>query len=96
MEFFRTKNPNLGKFWMVLQWMMLACFSPFSLFYCHLAYFVGTWEILWFFGIFSPRFGLLFQEKSGIPAVGKRFTFRTSLFQTSKYIRNFSTWANSK
>jgi hypothetical protein len=36
---FQTKNPNLGKFWRVLQWKMLV-------------YFVDTWSILQYFVIF--------------------------------------------
>jgi hypothetical protein len=36
---FQTKNPNLGKFWRVLEWKMLV-------------YFMDTWSILWSFVIF--------------------------------------------
>jgi hypothetical protein len=36
---FQTKNPNLGKFWRVLQWKMLV-------------YFMDTWSILRYFVIF--------------------------------------------
>jgi hypothetical protein len=36
---FRTKNPNLGKFWRVLRWKMLV-------------YFMDTWSILRSFDIF--------------------------------------------
>jgi hypothetical protein len=36
---FQTKNPNLGKFWRVLQWEMLA-------------YYMDSWSILWSFVIF--------------------------------------------
>jgi hypothetical protein len=46
MEYFQTKNNNLGRFWVDLQW-------PFGLFYGHLEYFVALWYILWLFGIFS-------------------------------------------
>jgi hypothetical protein len=35
---FQTKNPNLGKFWRVLQWKMMV-------------YFMNTWSILWTLGI---------------------------------------------
>jgi hypothetical protein len=41
MAYFQTKNPNLGKFWRVLQWKMLI-------------YFVAIWSILWLFGKFPP------------------------------------------
>jgi hypothetical protein len=38
MAYFKTKNPNLGKFWRVLQWKVLV-------------YFMAIWSILWLFGI---------------------------------------------
>jgi hypothetical protein len=44
-----------------------------GVFYVHLVYFMAIWYILWPFGIFYacfkyiPRFGELYQEKSGIP-----------------------------
>jgi hypothetical protein len=44
-----------------------------AIFYEHLVYFTAIWDILWTFGILSGsfifflRFGLLYQEKSGIP-----------------------------
>jgi hypothetical protein len=59
-HFFKPKNPNLGKFWRVLQWKILV-------------YFMAIWYILWPFGIFMfiwyqfSRFGILYQEKSGNP-----------------------------
>jgi membrane protein insertase Oxa1/YidC/SpoIIIJ len=43
---------NLGIFWPIL--------LPLEIF-------MAIWYILWSFGIF-PRFGILFQEKSGNPA----------------------------
>jgi hypothetical protein len=61
MVYFQTKNPNLGKFWRILQWTMLV--------YC-----VAIWAILRPLDIFlaiwyiSSRFGMLYQEKSGNPA----------------------------
>jgi hypothetical protein len=62
---FQTKNPNLGKFWGALQWKILVYFMtiwpilrPLEIFYSHLEYFVVIWYI-------SPRFGILYQEKSG-------------------------------
>jgi hypothetical protein len=39
----------------------------FGLFYGHLVNFVDIWNILWLFDTFSPRFGILYQEKSGNP-----------------------------
>jgi hypothetical protein len=55
---FKTKNPNLGKFWMALEWKMLV-------------YFMGICNILRTyyesFGFKLVYFGILFQEKSGNP-----------------------------
>jgi hypothetical protein len=39
---FQTKNPNLGKFWRVLQWKMLVYFmDPFTVF-CYILWTFGT------------------------------------------------------
>jgi hypothetical protein len=69
---FQTKNPNLGKFWMVLLWKILVYFMtiwsivwPLEIFYGFLVYFVAIWYIF-------PRFGILDQEKSGITAPGPK------------------------
>jgi hypothetical protein len=66
---FQTKNPTLGKFWRVLQWKILgsfmtiwSIFRPLKIFYVHLVYFVVIWYI-------STCFGILYQEKSGNPAL---------------------------
>jgi hypothetical protein len=66
---FQTKNPNLGKFWRAIDGKMLT-------------YFMATWNILQTFGIFCDHlvhfvfiwyifsgFGIMYQEKSGNPAV---------------------------
>jgi hypothetical protein len=45
MAYFQTKNPNLGKFWKVLQWKMLVFLVPFCLFYGQMLYFVAKWYI---------------------------------------------------
>jgi hypothetical protein len=58
--YFQTKNPNLGKFWKVLQGKMLVFLCPFSLFYGHLVHLVVIWYIF-------ARFGMLYREKSGNP-----------------------------
>jgi hypothetical protein len=49
---FQTKNPNLDKFWRVLQWKMLEylmaiwyIYRPFGIFYGSLIYFVVIWHI---------------------------------------------------
>jgi hypothetical protein len=64
---FQTKNTYLGKFWRVLQWKMMVYFMDtrsilrsFVIFYGHLVKFVVIRYI-------SPRFGILYQEKSGNP-----------------------------
>jgi hypothetical protein len=67
MVYFQTKNPNLGKLWRALDWIMLI-------------YFMAIWNILQTFGIFndhlvhfvcigyiSSDFGLMSNEKSGNP-----------------------------
>jgi hypothetical protein len=74
MVYFQNKNPNLGKFWRILQWKMSIHFMPI----CSLL--TTIWYILWPCGIFCghcvyfmviwnnfPRFGMLYQEKSGNP-----------------------------
>jgi hypothetical protein len=82
MVYFQTKNPTLGKFGRVLPWTMLvyfmvlwSIFRPVGIFYGHLAYFLIIWYI-------SPRFGMLYQEKSGIPAPGSFVTCDKSFFIT--------------
>jgi hypothetical protein len=68
MVYFQTKNPDLGKFWKVLQWKTLVFFSiilsilrPNVVFYGHLLHLVVIWYIF-------SRFGMLYREKSGSPA----------------------------
>jgi hypothetical protein len=43
--YFENKNPNLGKFWRVLQWKMLVNFMAIwsTYFMGHLVYFVAIW-----------------------------------------------------
>jgi hypothetical protein len=64
MVYFRTKNPNLDKFWSALDWKFLL-------------YFMAIWNILWTLGIFRTfcvhlvhffGFGIMHHEKSGNPA----------------------------
>jgi hypothetical protein len=61
---FSNQNPNLGKFWRALDWKMLM-------------YFMAIWNIFWTFWIFSDRFGIMHQEKSGNPGRG----YQISIFQ---------------
>jgi hypothetical protein len=67
MEYFQTKNPNLGKFWRVLEWDKLV----YSIAIRNILRPLGVH--LWAFGnlvaiwhIFS-RFGILCRERSGNP-----------------------------
>jgi hypothetical protein len=62
---FQTKNPNLGKLWRAME--------DVGIFYGHSVHFTVSCFILWIFGIVMviwhifPRFGILYQEKSGNP-----------------------------
>jgi hypothetical protein len=64
MVYFQTQNPNLGKFWSVLD---------VAIFYVHFEYFIDIWDILRPFGTFCGHwvlfhfFGIMYQEKSGNP-----------------------------
>jgi hypothetical protein len=66
---FRTKNPNLGKFWMALEGKMLIYFRAFfGIFYGHLGIFYINLLLMCSFGTF---FLVLVQRESGNP-VGHR------------------------
>jgi hypothetical protein len=80
MAYFQTKNPDLSKFWKVLQWKVLLNFPsiwyllwPFGEFFGHLVCFLVIWYILWSFGILCghlvqfPHFGMFYVQKSGNP-----------------------------
>jgi hypothetical protein len=63
---FQISN-DLVKFWRALQWKILVYFltiwsilRPLQIFYGHMSYFVVIWYVY-------PRFGILYQEKSGNP-----------------------------
>jgi hypothetical protein len=63
----QTKNPNLGKFWRVLQCKVLVYFMAISFIVLPFGIFCGNlvnFTVVWY--IFS-RFGVLFQDKSGNP-----------------------------
>jgi hypothetical protein len=52
MVLFQTKNPNLGKFWRVLEWKMLVYFmtiwnilGPFGIIYDRLVKFFAFWYV---------------------------------------------------
>jgi hypothetical protein len=61
MVYFNTKNINLGIFWRDLMWKILVNFCGlFGIFYGHLV-------MLWSFGKFFPRYGILYEQKSGNP-----------------------------
>jgi hypothetical protein len=65
MVYFRTKNPNLGKFWRALEWKtnILRTFGIFYdhlvTFHEHLVHFMTIWYIFFRFWYF------MYQEKSG-------------------------------
>jgi hypothetical protein len=66
-----NKNPNLGKFWRILQLKILHTYT-----YGHLVYFTAIWYTWWPFGIFYDCYVyfpvlVLYQEKSGNPASGE-------------------------
>jgi hypothetical protein len=67
MAHFQTKNHDLGKFWRNL------AMEGASILYVHFAYFMTIWYFcgnlvfVRLFGISFPRFGMLYQEKSGNP-----------------------------
>jgi hypothetical protein len=61
MAYFQTKNPNLGKFWRVLQSKMQVYFMaiwsilrPFGIFGDHLVPFLFIWYIISAFGTLFP------------------------------------------
>jgi hypothetical protein len=69
MVYFQTQNPNLGKFWRVLDGKMLLYLMAiwnvlwtFGIFYDHLVHFVFIWYIF-------SGFGIMHQEKSGNPDI---------------------------
>jgi hypothetical protein len=61
MVYFQTQNPNLDKFWTVLQWNELV-------FLCHWVNFTTISYVLWSFGDIFSRVGIEYQEKSVNPA----------------------------
>jgi hypothetical protein len=84
MVHFQTKNPNLGKFWKVLQWKMFGIFRailsisrPTGVFYGHLVHFVVIWYIF-------TRFGMLHREKSGNPVSDPISHIKPNQDQTEK------------
>jgi hypothetical protein len=63
MVYFQTENPNSGKFWRALKYVLLEYFMaiwvilrPFGVFYGYFGNLVVIWYIL-------LRFGLFYQEK---------------------------------
>jgi hypothetical protein len=83
MVYFQTKNPNFGQIWECLAMKDVGKFCshlvhfsaisyilcPFGIFCGHLVHFVVIWYILRSFWYIFPRFGMLYQEKSGNPAL---------------------------
>jgi hypothetical protein len=84
---FQTKNPNLGKFWRVLD------VENVAIFYGYWEYFTNICDILWQFGTFCDHlvdFFIVHQEKSGNPAgngIEKRNRHRRlRLFATLQFL----------
>jgi hypothetical protein len=76
---FQTQNHNLGK---LLR-------GNVDIFYGHLEYFKAIWEILWPFAtfcvdlVFFSEFGIMYQQKSGTPALGDCFSLGCFLKSTA-------------
>jgi hypothetical protein len=68
MVYFQTENSNLDIFWKALE-------SKFLIYFMALGIFMVIWYKLWLFWyilwylIHFPRFGMLYQKKSGNPVV---------------------------
>jgi hypothetical protein len=66
MAYFQSKNPDLSKFWRVLERKILVNYIGlhilrlFDIYFCNLVHFRVIWYIF-------PRVGMLYQEKSGNP-----------------------------
>jgi hypothetical protein len=63
---FQTKNPNLGKFWRVLQWK-IGIFCGHLVHFTVFCYILGTFGIVRGNLVYISRFGILYQEKSSRP-----------------------------
>jgi hypothetical protein len=89
---FQTKNPNLGKFWRALDWKKLIYFLAiwdilwrFGKFYDHLVHFVFIWYIY-------SGFCIMYQEKSGNPALMPILEFHNT--KISKMPKMFNSFDN--
>jgi hypothetical protein len=69
LESSQTENPNLGKILedLILENVDMYIFGQLGIFYGDLGYFMTLWHILYSFGTFFSRFGIMYQEKSGRP-----------------------------
>jgi hypothetical protein len=78
MASFHTKNPNLGKFMRILQWIGVGIFygNYVGSFYGHLVYFVAIWYIfvaIWYILrplVYFPPFWYIVPIKSGNTGCG--------------------------
>jgi hypothetical protein len=68
-------------------WYILWTLGPF---YGLLLYFMDIWYSSWSFGIFFPRFGILYKEKSGNPDVNRAFSSRFQLVYLGWLPRQFT------
>jgi hypothetical protein len=72
MVYFQTKNPELGKFWMILQWKMLVYnWWPFCQFSSNLVYFMAIWYNFPHFGIFFTVLVCCTKKNLATPAVAR-------------------------
>jgi hypothetical protein len=86
---FSNQNPNLGKFWRVLQWKLLVYLCPFGILYSHFPYFMVIWYFFWLIGIFCPALkNLATLLESTMPAsdITPLFTDNNEHIKTRKYI----------
>jgi hypothetical protein len=80
MVYFQTKNPKLGKFWRVLQWKILVYFTDNRSIFLPLDIFYGRFGIFCGNLVSFPRFGKLYQEKSGNPGRYRGMATRNQTF----------------
>jgi hypothetical protein len=67
---FQTKNPSLGTFWRTWEYKILFYILVICNILLQLGIFYGHWVILYSFGIFFPRFGIVTKKNmTTLPAI---------------------------
>jgi hypothetical protein len=84
MVYFQAKKPNLGEFWDPWNGKYWYILGPFGMYNCRLGH----------FGIFSPRFGILYHEKSGNPGPNA-FRLRSTERKSSDFLWVINSRTNS-